>query len=167
MAEEGIRALAADLPRVVARPGDIEPRAGALYGAWLAGICLGTVGMAIHHKLCHTLGGSYNLPHAETHTVILPHAVAYNRAAAPEAMARITRALAASATPDAAQALYDLARALGAPSSLRALGMKEESLDEAAHLATQNPYYNPRPIEPAAIRRLLDDAWAGRRPAPG
>ena len=161
MAEEGIRSLATSLPRVVAKPDDLNARTEALYGAWLAGACLGNVGMALHHKLCHTLGGSYNLPHAETHTVILPHAVQYNRDAAPKAMVRITLALEGA---DAAGGLYDLAKAIGAPLALRDLGMKESALDEAAQLATQNPYYNPRPIERAAIRQLLQDAWEGNRP---
>ena len=93
MAEEGVGAFAAALPRIVADPGDREARADALYGAWLCGSCLGAVGMALHHKLCHVLGGSFDLPHAETHAVILPHAAAYNAPAAPEAMARLARAL--------------------------------------------------------------------------
>jgi len=166
MAEEGIRALARSLPKVVSDPADIEARAEALYGAWLAGACLGNVGMAIHHKLCHTLGGSYNLPHAETHTVILPHAVQYNRDAAKDAMARIARGLGGNgaAGADPAGGLYDLARTIGAPLSLEDIGMKAEALDDAAQLATQNPYYNPRPIEYAAIRQLLQNAWEGRRP---
>ena len=166
MAEEGIRALARSLPKVVSDPADLEARAEALYGAWLAGACLGNVGMAIHHKLCHTLGGSYNLPHAETHTVILPHAVQYNRDAARDAMTRIARALGGNgaAGGDPAGGLYDLARNIGAPLSLDAIGMKAEALDDAAQLATQNPYYNPRPIEYAAIRQLLQNAWEGRRP---
>ena len=95
MAEEGIRALADSLPKVVARADDLEARTNALYGAWLAGACLGSVGMALHHKLCHTLGGSFNLPHAETHAVVLPHAAAYNLHAANEAMRRVARALGA------------------------------------------------------------------------
>ena len=166
MAEEGIRALARSLPKVVSDPADLEARAEALYGAWLAGACLGNVGMAIHHKLCHTLGGSYNLPHAETHTVILPHAVQYNRDAAKDAMARIARALGGNgaAGGDPAGGLYDLARNIGAPLSLDDIGMKAEALDDAAQLATRNPYYNPRPIEYAAIRQLLQNAWEGRRP---
>ncbi len=166
MAEEGIRALARSLPKVVSDPADLEARGEALYGAWLAGACLGNVGMAIHHKLCHTLGGSYNLPHAETHTVILPHAVQYNRDAAKDAMARIAQALGrnGAAGGDPAGGLYDLARNIGAPLSLDAIGMKAEALDDAAQLATQNPYYNPRPIEYAAIRQLLQNAWEGRRP---
>jgi alcohol dehydrogenase class IV len=166
MAEEGIRALARSLPKVVSDPADLDARAEALYGAWLAGACLGNVGMAIHHKLCHTLGGSYNLPHAETHTVILPHAVHYNRDAAKDAMARIARALGGdgAASADPAGGLYDLARNIGAPLSLKDIGMKADALDEAARLATQNPYYNPRPIEYAALRQLLQNAWEGRRP---
>ena len=161
MAEEGIRILAASLPLVVREPGNVDAHADALYGAWLAGACLGNVGMALHHKLCHTLGGTYNLPHAETHTVILPHAVRYNSAAAPEAMRRISHALDGADPPTG---LYDLAKALGTPLALRDLGLPASVLDEASRLATQNPYYNPRPVEQAAIRNLLQDAWEGRRP---
>jgi len=163
MAEEGIRALAVGLPRVVAQPDDIDARADCLYGAWLCGTVLGAVGMALHHKLCHTLGGSFNLPHAETHTVILPHAVAYNHAAAPDAMARVRRALRAN---DAASGLYDLAATLGAPTTLAQIGMRETDLDRAADIAVAAPYPNPRAIERSAIRQLLDDAFYGRRPGP-
>lgn len=162
MAEEGIRALAASLPSVVREPRNIEARGEALYGAWLAGISLGTVGMSLHHKLCHTLGGSFNLPHAETHTVVLPHATHYNSSAAPQAMRRIARAL---GSDTAASGLYDLAQAIGAPLALKDLGLPADALDRAADIATQNPYWNPRPIERAGIRALLQDAWEGRRPA--
>lgn len=163
LAEEGIRALADGLPKVAKQPGNVEARSRALYGAWLAGVSLGSVGMALHHKLCHTLGGTFNLPHAETHTVLLPHAVAYNAAAAPEAMERVARALGGQS---AAEALYDLAASLGAPLSLKSLGMRREQLDQAADLAVQNPYYNPCPVTREGLRRLLEDAFEGRRPTP-
>lgn len=161
MAEEGIRALSESLPVVVKEPGNLEARSKALYGAWLGGIALGTVGMALHHKLCHTLGGAFNLPHAETHTVLLPHAASYNEAAAPEAMARVARALGA---PSAAAGLYDLAASLGAPTSLAALGMNAADLDVAAGVAVQNPYYNPRAVTREGVRALLQNAFEGRRP---
>src|ERR1700761_6590805 len=161
MAEEGIRALGAALPKIIRNPADREARSDALYGAWLCGVVLGSVGMALHHKLCHTLGGTFDLPHAETHTVVLPHAAAYNAPAAPEAMARVARALGAD---DAPTGLYDLAKRLGAPVALKDIGMPEAGLDRAADLAVANPYWNPRPIERGAIRALLDDAFWGRRP---
>jgi maleylacetate reductase len=161
MAEEGIRALAAALPLLRQNPQDIEARAQALYGAWLCGTVLGGVGMALHHKLCHTLGGSFNLPHAEVHTVVLPHAIAYNSPAIPAALRRLQRTL---NSDQPASALYDLARSNGAPYSLRELGMSAADLDRAADLAVQNPYWNPRPIERAGIRELLQRAWDGVRP---
>ncbi|HMG52223.1 MAG TPA: maleylacetate reductase [Kofleriaceae bacterium] len=163
MAEQGIAALARALPKIAAAPGDRGARSDALYGAWLCGVCLGAVGMALHHKLCHVLGGAFQLPHAETHTVVLPHAVAYNAAAAPEAMARISRALGGAG--DAAGALYDLAGAVGAPRSLAALGLPRDGLDRAADLAVASPYWNPRPLDRAAIRDLLERAFTGARPA--
>jgi alcohol dehydrogenase class IV len=161
MAEEAIHALARALPAIVANPRDAEARSDALYGAWLCGVCLGTVGMALHHKLCHTLGGTFDLPHAETHTVILPYATAYNAAAAPDAMKSLARAL---GTDDPVRGLFDLQHALGAAASLRELGMPQDGLDRAADLALANPYWNPRPLERGAIRSLLDHAWSGRLP---
>ncbi len=155
MAEEGIRALSHALPE--GRNGHDE----ALYGAWLCGAVLGSAAMALHHKLCHVLGGTFNLPHAETHAIVLPHATAYNAAAAPEAMARIARALGAG---EAASGLHDLARRIGAPLALKDIGMPEDGLDRAADIAVSSPYPNPRPLDRAAIRHLLDNAWHGRAP---
>ena len=163
LAEEGIRALAQSLPLVVTEPENIGSRSRALYGAWLAGTVLATVGMALHHKLCHVLGGTYHLPHADTHTVVLPHVARYNAGAAPGAMKAVGRALGTSAE-DAPGALFDLAQSMGAPTSLVQVGMAREQLDEAAKLVVQNPYYNPRPIENGAIRRLLQAAYDGVRP---
>ena len=162
MAEEGIRALAEGIGKVVARPDDLDARGDCLYGAWLCGAVLGSVGMALHHKLCHTLGGTFNLPHAETHTIVLPHALAYNRDAAPEAMKRIARALGAA---DAAQGAFELARDNGAPTALKDIGMKEADIEIALDIALKNPYGNPRPLERAPLRALLEAAYEGRAPA--
>jgi maleylacetate reductase len=162
MAEEGLRAMAVGLRALARDASDAGARSECLYAAWLCGSVLGHVGMALHHKLCHTLGGSFDLPHAETHTVVLPHALAYNAPAAPEAMARIARA---TGHPEAPAGLYDLAKELGAPTSLRDIGMPQDGLDRACATALANPYWNPRPIEAGPLRQLLQDAWEGSRPA--
>lgn len=163
MAEEGIRACAAALPRLAADARDLDARGDALYGAWLCGSVLGAVAMGLHHKLCHTLGGSFGLPHAEVHTVILPHALAYNAAQAPAAMHAIARAL---GTDDAAAGLVALAARHGAPTSLKAIGMPADGLDHAADLAAQTPYPNPRPLDRDALRALLQRAFDGSPPQP-
>jgi maleylacetate reductase len=159
MAEESLRALGAAIPRAVLSPEDHEARSLAHYGAFLAGSALGAVGMALHHKLCHTLGGSFDLPHAETHAAILPHVVRYNERHAPEAIAAVARAL---GTDDAAARLFALLAELKLPMSLRELGLSEADLDKAADLATQRAYFNPRPVDRASVRRLLGEAFAGR-----
>ncbi|MEP7056522.1 MAG: maleylacetate reductase [Caldimonas sp.] len=177
MAEEGIRVAATSLPRLAANPRDLDARGDLQVAAWLCGTVLGQASMGLHHKLCHTLGGTFGLPHAEVHTVVLPHALAYNAADAPEAMRRIARALgidagaaAAGASrtvqPDlrAAAALFDLALTHGAPTALSAIGMPADGLDRAADLAVQSPYPNPRPLERGAIRGLLQRAFDGTRP---
>jgi alcohol dehydrogenase class IV len=160
-AAEGIRSLGRSLPAVVGEPANLDARTDALYGAWMAGSVLRSVGMSIHYKLCHVLGGTFSLPHGEVHTVILPHAVAFNREAAPEAMRIAAEALDA---PDAAQGIYDLALNIGAPVALKDIGMPLDGLDRAARLVMENPYYNPRPVEYSAIRQLLEHAYRGDRP---
>jgi len=166
MAEEGIRAAAAALPPLLRDARDLEARSDALYAAWLCGTVLGNVAMGLHHKLCHTLGGTFDLPHAEVHTVVLPHVLAYNAGAAAAAMARVVRAIASAGRPAASapRAVFDLARDHGAPTALREIGMPADGLDRAADLAVQNQYPNPRPLERAAIRELLQRAYEGARP---
>ena len=167
MAREGIAALARALPAIreasaaADQNGLRRARADALYGSWLCGYVLGHVGMALHHKLCHTLGGSFDLPHAEVHTIVLPHALAYNAPAVPEAMAAAASALGAASAP---QGVFDLAAGNGAPLALRDLGMQEKDLERACELALSNQYPNPRPLEREAIMQLLRDAFEGRRP---
>jgi maleylacetate reductase len=163
MACEGIEALAKALPKIVERADDRDARWQALYGAWLSGVCLGSVGMGLHHKLCHSLGGAFDLPHAETHTIVLPHAVAYNARATRPSMERIAGALGAS---DAATGLYDLARRIGAKRALRDIGMPESGIARAAEMALASPYWNPRPLDPEAIKRLIAHAWSGAPPDP-
>ncbi|MFV5503100.1 maleylacetate reductase [Acinetobacter sp. 226] len=163
LAEEGIRALAEGLKKLKTDSQNIEARSLCLYGAWLCGYVLGNVGMAIHHKLCHTLGGSFNLPHAPTHTVVLPHAIAYNEKAVPEAMLRIKRALGVT-EGTAAQALFQLISELDAPTALSSLGLTQADLDKATDIALSNPYWNPEPIEKNAIRHLLQNAFEGNQP---
>ena len=160
MAEEGIRALASALPRVLKDLKSIEARSEALYGAWLAGSTISTTSVALHHKLCHVLGGSFNLPHAETHSIVLPHALRYNHVAS-EAMKRIERALGAT---DAAQGIYDLEKKLGLPLRLADIGMKESDLERAARIAVEAPYPNPRKVEYAPVLELLRNAYRGERP---
>lgn len=165
MAEESIRALAQALPAVVADPEHREARRDALYGAWLAGICLGSVGMAIHHKLCHTLGGTFNLPHAPAHAILLPHSAHYNREAAAEPLSRAARALGGSRADEVGPLLHRLNQRLGIPRGLADIGFPAEGPAETARIACDKPYYNPRPFEREAIEALLDRALQGQAPA--
>ncbi|MCW3472013.1 maleylacetate reductase [Rhodococcus pyridinivorans] len=159
IAEESIRLLAGAVTRF-GGPDDGTARAEALQGAWLAGICLGSASMALHHKICHTLGG-FGLPHAETHSVMLPHVVAYNTGAAPDASAALERAL---GSPTPAAALQTIIAAAGTPTTLHQLGFGESDIDRAVDLATRAPYPNPAPITADGIRRLLLNALRGTTP---
>nr|WP_204331373.1 maleylacetate reductase [Geodermatophilus sabuli] len=169
MAEEGVRALASALPAVVADGRDLDARGEAQYGAWLCGAVLAATTMSLHHRLCHTLGGALDLPHAQTHAVVLPHVLAHNAPSAPQAVAALTRAL--GGTPDPARALWELAGRLGAPRSLRELGMAEEDVPRMAALAASgaggDSYRNPRPVTAAGVDLLLRAAWTGGPPPPG
>jgi maleylacetate reductase len=161
MAAEGARALIEALPIIAGDPQNKAARRAALYGTWLCGMVLGTVGMALHHKLCHTLGGIFELPHAETHAVILPHAVAFNALAVPELLTPIAQAL---DNDKPGLALHEFAKRLEAPTTLKELGMPENGIDHAADLAMANAYWNPRPIERKLVRRLIEKAYFGEPP---
>ena len=159
----GIKAFKASLPRVIENPEDLTAREESQRGAWACGTVLARVGMALHHKLCHELGGGFNLPHAETHAIILPHAVAYNMVAVPELLAPVAELFECD---DPALGLWEFGRSLGAPSALSDFGLKEADLDKTAELATRNPYSNPRAVTVDGIRGLLHRAWSGEAPRP-
>jgi maleylacetate reductase len=165
-AEDGVRALAFALPKVVGDPDDLVGRGEALYGAWLAGWTLGTTGMGVHHKICHVLGGAYNLPHAPMHSAVLSYATAFNEDHAPHAMAALRRALAAGGltAESAATGVWELATSIGAPTSLRDVGFDIGNLDEAARLVVAGQPTNPRPVTLDGVRALLLAAYEGTRP---
>ncbi|GAA3536815.1 maleylacetate reductase [Nocardioides daeguensis] len=159
MAERGVRDLAAALPLVVADGSDGAARSLALEGAWLCGACLGATTMGLHHKLCHVLGGMLDLPHAETHAIVLPHVAAFNLPAAPEADAVLRRAL---GTDDVPAALRDLATTLGVPDGLRALGVAHADLARVADEVLAAPYSNPVAATRADIEAIVEAAWRSR-----
>jgi maleylacetate reductase len=158
MAAEAITALTSGLHKLRAAFDSVQARADLLYGAWLAGTCLARVGMGLHHKLCHTLGGSFGLPHAPTHAVVLPYAMEYNAVAAPAAMAAAAAALGVLDAPSGMQAFV---WSLEGPRSLAELGFSSDRITQAAQLATERPYPNPRPVTVDGIADVLTQATAG------
>jgi maleylacetate reductase len=163
IAEAGIEALATSLPAILENPSDLEARSRAQYGAWLCGTCLGSVGMALHHKVCHVLGGTYDLPHADTHAIMIAHVVAYQAKVVPQAMRRIASALNADY---AWTGLHALATALHVPLSLAEIGMPEDGIERASDLVLQQAYANPRRPDRESIRAMLERAWRGLPPLP-
>lgn len=173
-AEEGIRALSAGLPVVVADPADIAARSDLLYGAYLAGSAFAAAGSGLHHRICHVLGGAYNLPHALTHAIVLPYVLAFNAPAVPDAAHRIGRALGrvdlegiegsddSDNSDHPVLALEALTARVGIPRGLRQLGLREDQVDEAAErVQASSPADNPRPVDLAALREIIHGAWAG------
>ena len=161
VAIEGVRAFRESLPGIMESPDDLAFRGRALYGAWLCGTVLGQVGMALHHKLCHALGGTFDLPHAETHAIVLPYAVAYNEDAAREELAPIADMFGGANPSEGIRAFCE---GVGAPTALRDLGMPESGIGEAVRVATLRPYWNPREVEAGQLERLVRAAWAGEPP---
>lgn len=160
LALEGIKALAESLPTIITDSQNVFARSKAQYGAWLCATCLGSVGMALHHKLCHTLGGSFNLPHAETHTIVLPHALAYNAPAIPEVMRKLAEVFPES-DGDAIKGLNVLLTKLKVKRGLKEFGMQKGDVEKAAEIAVGNPYFNPRAIEKEPLRETIRRCWAG------
>ncbi|MFM0721304.1 maleylacetate reductase [Paraburkholderia strydomiana] len=158
MAEKGIRAIVSALPRVIRKTDDPDARYELLMGAWLCACCLGATTMGLHHKLCHTLGGLFDLPHAETHAIVLPYALAYNAAEVPTAMTHLRRAM---NTDNPVQALLQLERQCSIPLALRDVGMPHEGVATAVAQVMANPYRNPRALGQRALSELLERAWSG------
>lgn len=154
-ADAALRLLGRALPALATRPADLDARALALRGAHAAGLALELAAMGLHHKICHVLGGTFDLPHAETHAVLLPHVIAFNAVAAPEAVARIAASL---GVENASRGLHDLKEKLGLPRSLGALGLRREDVPKVARVVAASPYANPRPATEADVRELLNEA---------
>ncbi|KAL7941926.1 hypothetical protein V8C42DRAFT_163881 [Trichoderma barbatum] len=157
---KGIQTLATSLPRIMHNPKDIAARSDALLGAWLCGKCLAGASVSLHHKLCHILGGTFNLPHAETHAIILPHALAYIAPSIPNVMKELA-AIIPDSDGNAVNGLNRLLFKLGITYSLKDLGMKATDIELAVEMLLQKPFWSPKPVESDAIRELLRRACEG------
>jgi maleylacetate reductase len=162
LALDATRALCAALPVAVAEPWDTKARGRALVGACQAGMVLAGAGPGLHHKMCHILGGRYDMPHAPTHAALLPHVVAFNEPVLGSLAARMAVAV---GTGRASAGVYDLAVRMGLTMALGELGMPESAIDEVAAEVAAAPPANPRPVEEARLRSLLRAAWEGDGPA--
>ncbi|GKT41350.1 maleylacetate reductase [Colletotrichum spaethianum] len=164
---ESIKALSSALPVIVSSPSSVEARTSALYGAFLAGLMATATGIALQHKLAHAAGGSLNLPHAETHSIFLPHSIAYNAPSFSEDVrTRLCSALAQStenSVEGIVAGLNELLRLLEIPRGLKDIGMQETDIDRVTNVASDTPYWNPRPLEKAKIREIVRRAWAGEQ----
>ena len=159
MAEEAIKRLGSSLPRLVQNPRDLDARTDVLYGAWLAANFRAEVGL--EHAIAQRVRQWFNLDHAHTHAVATPYAIGFNAVAAPEAMARIKRALGAS---DAARGLYDLNVRLGLPTGLKGLGMREADIAKAVDVVAAVTITHPRPVTKADLANIIGQAYAGEPP---
>lgn len=161
MAIEAVRNISAYLPKIITDPMNIEARSKVLLGASLAGAALGTGTTSLHHKLCHTFGGTFNTPHAETHAVLLAHCVAYNASATKEGTHKVAQAMNVA---DAALGIYDLAKAVGAPTTLKEIGIEYDDLGKAVSVAMEMSMVNPEPVTAERLRQLLENAYYGHMP---
>jgi maleylacetate reductase len=155
LATEAADGILRGLPGVLAAPGDVAARGRLQSAAWLAGLCLAGTRMGLHHQLAHVLGGAFDLPHAELHTLLLPHVMAFDLPAAPSAAARLGRVTGG----DPVAAVSELARAHDGPTTLGALGVPRDQLRAIAERVVAQPYPNPRALDVPSVTALLHDAW--------
>ncbi len=165
MAIESIKAFQSSLPVIVEDLTNISARQKASYGAWLAGVCLGSVGMAIHHKICHALGGTFNLPHAQAHAITLAYSVHYNRNADIEAMDRLVEVFGVNSREEVGLVIYRLNQSLGIDLALKDIGLPKEGPSKVARIVCDSPYYNPREYNYDELEKLLTKAYLGLPPA--
>jgi alcohol dehydrogenase class IV len=166
----GIRSIGGALPRCHADGSDLDARAAMLTGAYLAGLSLASATMALHHGVCHVLGGSAGVPHGIANSIVLPHAMRFNRDAAAAELAAAAEALGiprerrsdAALAEAAAQHVFDMIGGMGLPQRLRDVGVGQDDLPRLARLAFEGRtvHNNPRPIADAGqIEELLREAW--------
>jgi len=165
VAEEAIRALAYGLPRAVRQPDDLKARTQTMRGAWLAGWSLGATTMGLHHKLAHVLGGRFRLPHAATHSALLPHVAAFNAPAAPGPFGRAARALGVGRPEAVGQALFELATELRAPTRLADLGLPADAIHAVGDAVAATPVSNPRDFTKEDVCYLVHQAYLGAKPS--
>lgn len=159
---EAIRALADGLPTVAGDGSSIEGIEQTLYGAYLAAVAFASAGSGMHHKICHVLGGMFDLPHAQTHAVVLPYVLAFNAPNAPEAERRIAASLGEVFGTSTVAGLAALRDAVEAPRALRDLGMPNDGVAKAvAPILAAVPANNPTPLTKENLTALLRAAWEG------
>jgi maleylacetate reductase len=163
MALEAIRKLSHGLPIIMSEPDNLAARSEVLLGACFAGGAIGAGTSSLHHRLCHTFGGVLDTPHAETHAILLPHSVAYNAAAAADGTEKIAQAM---GVEDAAIGIHELAKVVGAPVSLRQIGVAHDDLDRIVALVMEAPPENPEAITSVRLRAMLENAFRGHAPQP-
>ncbi len=156
IATEGVRALGEGL-RGIRGEDPAAARERLLYGAFLAGSSFAAAGSGLHHKICHALGGAFDMPHAETHAVVLPHVLAFNEPAIPADARAIAGALGSESASAGLGALY---AEIGAPRTLAELGLTREQLSEAIDIVSAKlPIDNPRPVDRDAVAQILSGAY--------
>lgn len=162
LAGEGISALATGLPAIAKDPRDLSGREQLLYGAYLSAVAFTSAGSGMHHKICHVLGGTYNLPHAQTHATVLAYVLAFNMDSAPDARDRIAKALGAE---DALEGLQRIRTQLEAPAKLADYGFTADNIAEAVEIILPVvPASNPRPVTTENLTALLQAALVGDDP---
>ncbi|WP_420392236.1 maleylacetate reductase [Acuticoccus sp.] len=160
LAADALARMARALPAIEADPSDLAARGDALIASFLCGTVMPAT-LGVHHKCAHVLGGAYALPHAEVHTVLLPHTAAYNAQAAPDAARIIAAALGGEAP---GPALHALLSSISAPTSLTALGLARDAVPRAAEVVCAAELSGPRPADESSVRAMLERAWAGEPP---
>ncbi|MFC5947446.1 maleylacetate reductase [Pseudonocardia lutea] len=155
---EGIEWVTTGLRMSSGAVGDDLRRAETLlHGTYFAGTAFAITGSGLHHKICHVLGGRFGLPHAQTHTALLPHVAAFNQETLDGLDPRLAHALHASDSREGLAALY---AATGAPQSLQQVGLTASQLPEAIAAVQESlPIPNPRPVTAAAVAELLTAAF--------
>lgn len=158
---EGARLVGEHLPLLSVEETAPQARAALLWASYLGGATIATAGIALHHKICHVLGASLDLPHADLNAVVLPYALAYNAPAVPEALVDLRRTW---ATEDPVGHVRALARSAHAPTGLAELGMRSTDVVAAAAAVVAATQANPRPVTEQGMQALLTAALHGDPP---
>jgi maleylacetate reductase len=184
VALEGVTRIVGSLSLCIANGRNLDAREDLLTGAYLAGFSIANAAMALHHGICHVLGGRTGVAHGVLNSIMLPHVMRFNADAVPDAMSTIADAMrdtaptlpspasgggkesllpspASGGGKQAPAAVAALVASLPVPQRLRDAGVPEAVLGTVAAEAAGNSTVqaNPKAVTEADLVALLRSAW--------
>ena len=169
--EKAIQIIQQYLPEAVANGHNVEARTKMVEVEMLAGMAFNNANLGYVHAMAHQLGGQYDAPHGVCCALMLPVVEEWNIIACPDRFAKLAQIMGydttGMTTMEAAHKSIDgmreLAKSIGIPDSIKAIGAKPEDFELMAKNALKdgNAFSNPRKGTVEEVVKLFQKAYDG------